>query len=217
MGINILLADDRKILRQTLRIALENGNSFKVIAEAANGREAVNLTRKLHPDIVLMDVSMPVLNGVEACRQILTENEGTRVLALSEYSGKRYVERMLEAGATGYLVKDCSMNELSEAIKVVADGKTYLSPDIAAVVVDGFLDSGNVRDTLSAASLTPREREVVQLIAEGNTTKEIAAQLHVSDKTIETHRRQMMIKLKLSSIAELTKFAVREGLTTLDM
>ena len=217
MSINILIAEDHQILRQTLKLALESENGFKVVGEASDGREAVKLSSSLNPNVVLMDVSMPALNGVEACRQIISENDKTKILALSVYTDKRYVERMLKAGATGYIVKDCSMEELCDAIEIVAQGKTYLSPDIANVVVSGFLNPEQAIGKSTTSALTHREMEVVQLIAEGCTTKEIAAQLFVSVKTIETHRRQIMIKLQLGSIAELTKFAVREGLTTLDI
>jgi DNA-binding NarL/FixJ family response regulator len=162
-----------------------------------------------------MDVSMPDLNGIEATRQILATHPETRVIALSIHSDRRFVLEMFKAGATGYLLKDCAFEELARAIRVVADGQAYLSPGIAGLVVGEFLRGLMTDGSVLTAGLTAREREVLQLTAEGKSTKEIAATLHVSVKTVETHRHQIMEKLHIGSVAELTKYAIREGLTSL--
>jgi DNA-binding NarL/FixJ family response regulator len=169
------------------------------------------------PDVVVMDVSMPDLNGIEATVQITERLPTTRVIALSMHSDKRFVLGMLRAGAAGYLLKDCASQELANAITQVAAGKKYLSPEITGVVIDDFLQGGNADnvDTVTAV-LSAREREVLQLIAEGWSTKQIASHLYVSIKTIETHRRQIMKKLDLHTVADLTKYAIREGLTSVE-
>ncbi len=211
-----MLADDHKILCRGLRNLLEGQQGLEVAGEASNGREAVRLAGELAPDIVLMDVAMPDLNGIEATRQILENSPGIRVIALSMHSDKRFVTEMLKAGASGYLLKDCAFEEITDAIRAVTEGKIYLSPAITGVVVDEYV-RGAAKDEDSGFSiLTAKEREVLQLLAEGYTTKQIAARLHVSVKTIETHRAHIMGKLKIHSIAELTKYAIREGLTSLD-
>lgn len=215
MTIRIVLADDHTILRAGLRSLLESQRGFAVVGEAESGREALKLARTLVPDIVLMDVSMPDLNGIEASRQLRAEQPEVRVLALSMYSNRQFIEGMLSAGVSGYLLKDCVMDELANAIRAVANGQTYLSPKIAGTVVRGFLERNATGGEPPSTLLTAREREVLQLIAEGVTTRDIAERLHVSPKTVETHRRNLMEKLDLHSIAELTKFAIREGITEL--
>jgi RNA polymerase sigma factor (sigma-70 family) len=189
-----------------------------VIGEADNGRKAVQMAQEKKPDVIVMDVSMPDLNGIEATKQIIESLPETRVIALSMHSDKRFVMGMLRAGASGYLLKDCASQELANAIDQVARGKKYLSPEITGVVIDDFLlGRGSSEEVATAASqLSPREREVLQLIAEGWSTKQIASHLYVSIKTIETHRRQIMKKLDLHSIADLTKYAIREGLTSIE-
>jgi DNA-binding NarL/FixJ family response regulator len=175
------------------------------------------MAQETEPDIVVMDVSMPDLNGIEATTQIIESVPDTRVIALSMHSDKRFVLGMLQAGAAGYLLKDCASQELANAIHQVAGGKKYLSPEITGVVIDDFLLGVSPGEALTVSSqLSAREREVLQLIAEGWSTKQIAAHLYVSVKTIETHRRQIMKKLDLHSIADLTKYAIREGLTSLE-
>jgi len=217
MGIRVLIADDHKIMLAGLRSLLEKQTDFEVVAEAENGRKAVQMAQEKKPDIVVMDVSMPDLNGIEATTQIIETLPETRVIALSMHSDKRFVIGMLRAGASGYLLKDCASQELANAISQVAAGKKYLSPEITGVVIDDFLLGGPGEEAATATSLlSAREREVLQLIAEGWSTKQIASHLYVSIKTIETHRRQIMKKLDLHSIADLTKYAIREGLTSID-
>jgi DNA-binding NarL/FixJ family response regulator len=212
----ILIADDHKITRQGLRSLLESDRELEVVAEAQNGREAVELAKQCSPDVVIIDVSMPGLNGVEATRRIISDNRNVKVIALSMHSDTLFVSEMLKSGAVGYLLKDCAFEELLQAIKTVIDGKTYLSPSISTIVVDDYLHRLAKPYALEVDVLTDREREVLQLLAEGQSTKQIAIKLHVSAKTIETHRRQIMNKLDLHTVAELTKYAVRKGLTTLD-
>ena len=217
MTIRILLADDHTVVRHGLRSALEKEPAFEVVAEAENGRSAVALAHKHKPDVVLMDIHMPDLNGTEATRQIVSESPGIKVIALSMYSHKRYVLGMFEAGAAGFLIKNCSFEELARAVRTVADGKRYLNPEIAEVFVESALKPLSKEVTDSLYLLTPREREVIQLIAEGHTSKSIAEQLCISGRTVEAHRREIMRKLNVKSVAELTKFAVREGLTSIEL
>jgi DNA-binding NarL/FixJ family response regulator len=217
MSIRVLIADDHKIMLAGLRSILEKQTDFEVVGEADNGRKAVQMAQEKKPDVVVMDVSMPDLNGIEATKQIIESLPETRVIALSMHSDKRFVMGMLRAGASGYLLKDCASQELANAIVQVAGGKKYLSPEITGVVINDFLLGDSSEEVAIAASqLSPREREVLQLIAEGWSTKQIASHLYVSIKTIETHRRQIMKKLDLHSIADLTKYAIREGLTSVE-
>jgi len=213
MSIKILLADDHKIVREGLgELLVKKG--FQVVGEAETGHQAVTLTRKLEPDIVLMDITMPDLNGIEATRQILDKNPKMKILALSMYSDKRFVTKMLAAGARGFLRKNCSSDELSLAIRSVAQGVIYVSPKIASSMGKDFMQritSGTLED---AQKLTAKEAEVLQLIAEGRTSKEIAALFGLSIKTIEKHRENISKKLDLHSVADLTKYAIREGLAS---
>jgi len=210
------LADDHKITRQGLRSLLEKEPDMEVVAEAEEGRTAVRLVRELLPDVVVMDVSMPDLNGMEATHQIVAEHPNVKVIALSIHSDNLFVSEMLKSGASGYLLKDCAFEELARAIHVVVDGKTYLSPAVSGVVVDDYLHRLARTESPSSEVLTDREREVLQLIAEGKSTKQVALKLHISVKTVETHRRQIMSKLDIHTIAELTKYAIRKGLTSLE-
>ncbi|MEJ2092258.1 MAG: response regulator transcription factor [Syntrophobacterales bacterium] len=216
MSIRIIIADDHQIVRQGLKLLLEKESDMEVVGEAEDGRSTVTLARDLTPDIVLMDVKMPEMNGIEASHLILSELPDVKVIALSMYSDRRFVIDMLKAGAHGYLLKDCAFEELAQAIRLVMAKKTYLSPGIAEIVVKDYvtLDSRDSQSVFSA--LTPREREVLQMIAEGKRTSQIANLLHISIKTVDTHRQQIMSKLKTRSVAELTKYAIREGLITLD-
>ena len=216
MKIKILLADDHKIVRDGLRTLVEKEPDMEVVGEAENGRQAVRLTQELTPDVVIMDITMADLNGIEAARQIHKEIPEVKVIALSMHSDRRFVAGMLEAGASGYLLKDCAFEELTRAIKNVVSNKIYLSPGITDVVVKDYLGKSTKASRSVFSNLTNREREVLQLLAEGRSTKQIAQSLHVSIKTIETHRRQIMKKLNMHSIAELTKYALREGLTSLE-
>lgn len=210
----ILLADDHKIIREGLRALLAHQNSIEVVAEAENGRTAVKLARKLKPDIIIMDISMPDLNGMEATRQIIAELPSVKIIALSMHVDKRYVVGMFEAGASGYLLKNSAFEELVGAIKTVMRNHIYLSPNVTGTVIKDYVHHLTTDHPLDTMLLSPREREVLQLIAEGVNTKTIASRLNVSVKTVETHRRNIMEKLDIYSVAELTKFAIREGLTT---
>ena len=215
MAIKVLIADDHQIVRQGLRTLLEKEPDLEVVAEAENGRSTVRLVRERHPEVVIMDVAMPDLNGIEATRQIISENPKVKVIALSMYADRRFVSNMLKAGASGYLLKDCASEELVRAIRVVLTHKTFLSPGVADIVVKDYVQTPMGPEASVFNVLSNREREVLQLMAEGKSTNQIAELLHVSVKTVETHRQQMMQKLKMHSVAELTKYAIREGLTTL--
>ena len=217
MRIKIILADDHQIVRQGLRTLLEKEPDMEVVAEAEDGRSAVRLIRETPVDVVIMDVAMPDLNGTEATRQITSEFPQVKVIALSMYADRRFVVNMLKAGASGYLLKDCAFEELSRSIRLVMANKTYLSSGVTDVVVKDFVQASSGRQASVFSVLTAREREVLQLLAEGRTTNQIASSLHVSVKTIETHRQQVMNKLKIHSVAELTKYAIREGLTSLEV
>lgn len=216
MSIKILIADDHKIIRDGLKALLEKVPEMDVVGEAENGRAAVDLTRRLSPHVVIMDISMPELNGIEATRQIREEFPGIKVIALSMYFDKRYVAGMLKAGVSGYLLKNCASEELIKAVKDVVKNKTYMSPKISDMVVKDYAHLLSSKETSPADLLTPREREVLQLIAEGVKTHDIADRLNVSIKTISTHRQQIMQKLGMDSVAELTLFALKEGIISLD-
>ena len=229
MSISVLIVDDHQIIREGLRSLLEHEADIKVVGDASTGRAAVKLAGELWPDVIVMDVGMPDLNGIDATRQINAAFPSPRVIALSMHADRRFATEMLKAGARGYVLKEAAFEELAAAIRAVMDGKVFLSPRVAGVVVDDYVNafrsssgtSGHVagagpEDPSSAFSkLSTREREVLQLMAEGRSTKEIARDLGVSVKTVETHRRQLMEKLHLYTVAELTKYAVREGLTAL--
>ena len=216
MSIRVVLADDHRIMREGLRALLEKETDMDIVGEADTGRSAVDLGGTLEPDVIVMDMTMPDLNGIEATRQVVAVNPAIKVLALSMHSDKRFVAGALGAGASGYLLKDCAVAELVRAIRIVVVGKTYLSPSIASMVVQGYTRRLQDTDRSLLYALTPREREVLQLIAEGRSVKEIAHTLHLSVKTIETHRQQTMNKLAIRTVADLTKFAIREGLTSLE-
>ncbi|UCE48889.1 MAG: response regulator transcription factor [Phycisphaerales bacterium] len=216
MSIGVLLVDDHAIIREGLRSLLEKQPDMEVLADTDEGRKAVELTRELLPDVVIMDVTMAGLNGIEATRLITSEFPEVKVIALSIHSQRRFIADMLSAGAAGYILKECLFDELVQAIQAVAVGGRYLSPRIADVVVEDYVKRLSTTVDSPLSGLTGREREVLQLVAEGMSTKQIALELHVSTKTIEANRRQIMEKLNVHSVAELTKCAVREGLTTLE-
>jgi DNA-binding NarL/FixJ family response regulator len=216
MSTRILLADDHRILRQGLRGLLAAEKDFEVIAEAENGRTAVELAERLVPHVVVMDIGMPDLNGIDATRQIIERVPAVRVIALSAYADRRLIAEILKAGASGYLLKESAFEELAEAIRTAAAKKVYLSPKIASELVDDYVRMAKDPGPSVFESLSPREREVLQLIAEGHSTKEVARILKVSVKTVETHRRQLMNKLELFSVAELTRYAIREGVVSLE-
>ena len=216
MTIRVLLADDHKIVREGLRSLLEKEPDIDVIAMADNGRMAVQLAGKLMPDVAVIDIAMPEMNGIEATRRILGDNPEIKVLTLSMHSARRFVTEALAAGAKGYLLKDCASEELVRAIRIVAANETYLSPKVAEMIVKDYMKRLPESMLPADSLLSTREREVLQLIAEGRCTKEIAFTLGISVKTAETHRQQIMKKLNLHSVAELTRYAIREGLTPLD-
>lgn len=214
--VKILLADDHKILRSGLRELLEREETLKVIAEAEDGRTAVQLYRELRPDLTLMDISMHDLNGIEATRQIIGHSPEAKIIILSVHSGQQFVADVFRAGASGYLLKDCDFSEVVQAIQAVAAGETYLCPQIATVLRKDYLQRIVQPDAEAASILTAREREVLQLMAEGKSTKEIAYAFNLSVKTVDVHRQRIMEKLDIHSVAELTKYAIREGLTPLE-
>ena len=212
MSIRVIIADDHAIVRHGLSRAFDQQEDIDVIGQAKNGLETIELAAKLSPDVVVMDIAMPDLNGIEATRQIVGASSNVKVIGLSMHSSNRYVREMFKAGASGYLLKDCAFDELLDAIRTVADGKTYVSPSVGDIVVQDFLHGGN--DESSAFStLTTRERQVLQLLAEGKTTKQAAQRLYISPKTVEAHRLRVMNKLNIDNIAQLTKYAIQEGLT----
>jgi two-component system response regulator NreC len=215
--VSVLLADDHKIMRAGLRSLLEKTANVTVVAEAEDGRQAVQLATELRPNLVIMDISMPKLNGIEATRQIMADLPDTKIIALSMHSDKRFLVEMFQAGAVGYLLKDCAAEELEQAIKTVASRQCYLSPKIAGVLLEDYMDRFQSKPADAASVLTAREREVLQLIAEGWSTKNIAEHLYISIKTAESHRRKIMKKLDLNTVADLTKYAIKEGLTSLDL
>ena len=216
MRIRILLADDHKIVRDGLRAMISSHPDMEVVAEADNGRTAVSLVKQLAPDIVIMDISMPDLNGIEAARKIVTDAPRVKIIALSMHSDGHFVKEVFKAGASGYLLKDCAFEELANAIQTVAADQIYLSPRISHIVIHDYLNKVSVEKNSVFSVLTAREREVLQLLAEGKTTKEIAYTLDLSTKTVEAHRQKIMEKSNLHSVAELTKYAIREGLTSLE-
>lgn len=211
-SLRVLLVDDHQIIRDGLRAILEQQAGMCVVGEAANGHEAIALASSTRPDVVVMDISMPGLNGIDATRRITSELPGIHVVGLSMNVDRRYVLAMLSAGAMGYLLKDSAASELVRAIRTVAAGQSYLSPGITGFVIDTALHTAAPEEP---PTLSVREREVLQLLAEGRTSKAIGATLHIAVTTVETHRRQIMSKLNLRTIAELTKYAIREGLTPL--
>lgn len=216
MTIRVILADDHEIVREGLRMVLDRHDDIDVAAEAHNGRQAVDMARTLAPDIVVMDIAMDGLNGIDATQQILRDNATAKVIALSAYADRRYVLGMLDAGASGYVLKANAGHELVAAIRSVMQGNKYLAPEVTNLVVDGQRHNPTAVAAPGNAAISMREREVLQLLAEGKSSKEIAASLYISARTAETHRRNIARKLNLHSVAELTKYAIREGLTRLE-
>ena len=216
MSLRILLADDHRIMREGLRSLLEKQPGMEVIAEAESGKTTVQLSRRFKPDVILMDIIMPDINGIEATRQILAELPDVKVIALSMHADRKFVTEMLSVGASGYLLKDSAFEELGKALRTVANNQIYLSPKISGLVENDYLPNIATKDSSALPVLTNREREVLTLLAEGMTTKQIASCLYLSVKTVETYRKKIIDKLGFNSIAELTKYAIREGLTSLD-
>lgn len=212
MKIKLMLADDHAMLRHGLSRSLELEEDFAVVGQALDGYAAIKQAKELQPDIIIMDIGMPGLNGIEATRQITRDNPKIKVIGLSMHSSDKYVREMFKAGATGYLLKDCSFEELVEAIRTVMSGKTFISPSIGDMIIKEYTNKeDDVKSVFTI--LSQREREVLQLLAEGQSTKQIGTQLNISPKTVEAHRLRLMEKLEIDNVAQLTKYAIQEGLT----
>lgn len=211
--VRILLADDHTVMRNGLRLLLERQPHLLVVGEAADGRQAVALSESSHPDVVIMDIAMPNLNGIEAARQIVNRSPHTAIAILSMHSDESYVIRALKAGARAYLLKDSAEADLLTAVRALTEGKSFFSPAISKILVEDYmrqLESRGAEDTYEL--LTNREREILQLLAEGRTNKEVAGMLHLSLYTVETHRTHILQKLNLHSVPELILYAVRKGI-----
>ena len=213
MSIRIVLADDHKMILAALRSLLEKEIDIAVVGEAGDGAALLELVERTAPDIAVVDVGMPGMNGIEATRRLLAARPVLKVIALSAYSDKRFVLEMLDAGAKGYLIKASAGDELPRAIRAIAQGQTYLCPEVAGTIVEAARGKSSPEGN-AAAKLGQREREVLALLAEGKSSSEIAARMHIAASTVEVHRRNIMRKLDLHSVAELTKYAIREGLTS---
>ena len=215
MGIKIMVVDEHKIVREGLATLIAKQANMEVVGEATDGREALALVEKNIPDLILMDVTMPNLNGIEATRRIKSKNPEIEIIALSLHSERQFVLGMIRAGASGYLIKQCTFDELVLAINTVMEGKKYLSREIANILIEEYVRKESEGKAAINSRLTSRETEILQLLAEGKTTKEIADNLSVSMKTVEAHIRHTKNKLKVNTVAALTKIAIREGLTSL--
>jgi len=215
MNIKVVLVDDHKLIRQGLYSMIEKEKDITVVAQASNGREAVRLVDELNPDVVILDINMPDLNGIDAAK-LISKNSNTKIIALSIHATRRFVTGMLHAGAVAYLVKQCAYEELANAIRAVADNKSYLSPQIHDVVVSDYAANLFKDEDSFLSILTLREREVLQLVVEGVKSEDIAARLFVNIKTVSSHRTQIMKKLNIKSVAELTRLAISEGLISAD-
>jgi DNA-binding NarL/FixJ family response regulator len=216
MKTRIILADDHRIMREGLASLLESQADMEVVQHASDGLQAVSLSREMNPDLVVMDLTMPGMNGIEATRQISNDVPRVKVICLSVHGDTGFVSAVLDAGASGYLLKDCAFEDLVSAIRTVIDNQIYLSPEIASILVEDYKARRSESVPSAFSKLTEREREIAQLLAEGHTSKEIAKRLHLSVKTVGTHREHLMAKLNLSSLAALTKYAIREGLTSVE-
>lgn len=217
MTIRIILADDHTIVREGIRSLLDKEDDIEIIAEATDGRAAVELTTNLNPDVVVIDLAMPNMSGIEATQKICNKLTDVKVVVLSMHSDKRFISRALKAGARGYMLKDCAAEELIRAIRAVIANEIYLSPKIASSVVEGYLNHISTISSGPLSMLTSREREILQLVAEGKNTRDISTILELSVKTVETHRQRIMFKLNIDSIAGLTKYAISEGLASMEI
>jgi DNA-binding NarL/FixJ family response regulator len=213
--IPLIIADDHELFLEGVRDILSREEDLDVLAMARTGQEALELTLQHHPDVVVMDVTMPKMNGIEASRRIKSSLEDVKILGLSMHADKRLIAEILKAGASGYALKEGSSEELIRAIHIVSSGETYLSPKIASILIKDYLKLLDTAVPSRASLLSDREREVLSLLAKGSSTKEVASSLHISKNTVDTHRRRIMEKLDCGNIAELTRFAIREGLIDL--
>lgn len=212
----MILCEDHKIVREGLRSLLNGEPYIEVVGEAEDGRAAVRMCEELLPDLVIIDVLMPGLNGIEATRQITSGNPKVKVIALSMYADKRFIASMIKAGASGYLIKECAFNELVKAVWAVSNNRIFFSPSITDTLIDDYISRLQRDNTADFSILTPRELEVLQLLAEGKNAREIASILNISVKTVDTHRRKIVDKLGIRTIAGITKYAIREGLSSLE-
>jgi len=214
MATKVLLVDDHKIMREGISALLRRYSEFEVVGQAADGRQALEMASQLKPDIIIMDVGMPNLNGVDATKQLLSMNPDLKIMALSTHSDGAVVAKMIKAGAKGYILKESAFEELIEGLNTLQDDRTFLCNKISKVVFSEYVGMVTNSKVINGDGLTGREREVLQLVAEGHTTKEIAEILNLSTKTIDSHREHIMQKLGIRNIAGLTKYAIREGMTT---
>lgn len=212
MVIKILLADDHKILRESLRQILNEEPGLEVVAEAQDGREAIALAKETRPDIILMDITMPNVNGIEAARRILRERPEVKILILSMHAIKPFVEDAFRSGIHGYLLKNCAISEVVAAIKTILEGKYYISPDIAGIVVHDYIHPAEEKSPMSVLDISPREMEILHRICDGETTKKIAESLFISEKTVEVHRKHILQKMDCHNVAELIKKAIQLGI-----
>jgi DNA-binding NarL/FixJ family response regulator len=217
MSITIVLADDHRVVREGLRALLERHNDFTVVGEAADGQEAVKLVVTLKPNIVIMDISMPVLNGIEATQQVIEASPSTRVIILSMYSTSEHIFRSFKAGAQGYLLKESAGADVVSAVRAVHEGRRYLTEKITETILDDFIHQRSLAESESPVSrLSKRERHILQLVVEGKSSSEIGTQLFLSPKTVETYRSRIMHKLSINDVPGLVKFALQHGLTALE-
>jgi DNA-binding NarL/FixJ family response regulator len=214
MAVRILLVDDHQVLREGLRSLLERQPNMEVVGEAGDGMMALRLVRELKPDLAIMDVNMDGIDGIDATRMISREHPDTKVLALSMFLRKTFISEMFKSGAAGYLLKDNAFSEIVEAIRTILNGEKYVCAKVAALLVDEYVQEG--QDPHAKERLTKRENEVIRMLADGKSSKEIALITETSVKTVDACRRRIMQKLTITSIAELVKYAIREGLTTVD-